>query len=94
LIFVIPDYVLGDNSGGVSVLVSPRAPVLSIVPGPGTNVTLLWPTNASGYKLSQTASLSPSAWSDVLPLPGIVDTNYVEIVPANSGNRSFRLYHP
>jgi hypothetical protein len=94
LIFVIPDYVLGDNAGGVSVLVSPQPPILSIALGPGTNVTLLWPTNAYGYKLSQTVSLNPAAWSDVLPLPGIVGTNYLEIVPGNFGNRFFRLYHP
>jgi hypothetical protein len=37
-------------------------------------------------------SLNSAAWSDVLPLPGIVGTNYVQIVPGNSGNRFFRLY--
>ena len=99
LIFVVPDYALGDNNGGVSVLVKPAVstpspPLLSIAPGPGTNVTVYWPTNVSGFILAETASLNPASWSDVTPLPGVVDTNYVEVVPGNSGNRFFRLHNP
>lgn len=96
LVFAIPDYYLGDNSGGVSVLVAPAnpAPVLQIMPGTGT-VSLLWPTNAAGFTLAQTTNLQPAVWSDVTPLPSIVSSNYSVTLPLDlTTSRFFRLHNP
>jgi hypothetical protein len=96
LVFVIPDNILGDNAGGVSVLVSPAnaIPRLSIIAGTGT-VTLQWSTNASGFFLAQTTNLQPAIWSDVTPLPAIVSSNYSVTLPLGlTTNRFFRLHNP
>jgi hypothetical protein len=96
LIFVVADYDLNDNAGGVSVLVlplGPAPPVLSIVGGTGT-VTLLWPTNAVGFNLEQTASLAPSAWSVVTNTPVIESTNNSVTLPVDSNAQFFRLHNP
>ena len=97
LIFVVPDYALGDNAGGVSVLVSPATPVipvvLAIVHGAGT-VTLEWPTNAAGYNLQQTINLFPGAWGSVTNSPLTLGTNFAFTQPIGSTNQFFRLQHP
>ncbi len=97
LIFVVPDYALSDNSGGVSVLISPAIPVipvvLTIVPGTDT-VTLEWPTNASGYNLQQTTNSLPGAWSFVTNSPFVLNTNFAVTLPIGSTNQFFRLQHP
>jgi hypothetical protein len=94
LVFVIPDYGLGDNSGGVSVLVSRAAsPTLSIISGPGT-VTLQWPTNATGFKLEQSPLIQPASWTDVATPPATVGVLYSLVLPANAGTTFFRLHHP
>ena len=96
LIFAVPDYALGDNAGGVSVLISPAnsIPRLSIAAGTGT-VTLQWSTNASGFSLAQTTNLQPAVWSDVTPLPTVVSSNYSVTLPLDlTTNRFFRLHNP
>ena len=96
LIFAVPDYYLPDNNGGVSVLIAPvtsARPVLSIFPGTGT-ASLLWPTNALGYKLAQTTNLLPAAWSDVTNVPTVVSTNFSVTLPVNSTSQFFRLHNP
>jgi hypothetical protein len=95
LIFAVPDYALSDNSGGVSVLISPAnpVPVLTIVPGAGT-VTLEWPTNAAGYNLYQETNLPSGAWAFVPNTPLPLGTNFAVTLPINSTNQFFRLIHP
>jgi hypothetical protein len=96
LIFVVPDYDLGDNAGGVSVLAAqtgPGAPVLSIVGSAGT-VTLFWPTNAVGFNLEQSPGLAPSAWSVVPNVPVIDTINYSVTLPVAADARFFRLHNP
>ena len=93
LVFVIPDYDVYDNGGGVSVLVSPMA-VLNIVPGAGI-VSLQWTTNVTGFTLSQTTNLYPAAWHDVTTLPTVINFNYSVPLPIDlTTNRFFRLHNP
>jgi hypothetical protein len=95
LIFVVPDYALSDNAGGVSVLVSPVTlipPVLKIVPGPGT-VTLEWATNASGYNLQLETNRLSSPWGFVTNSSSILGTNFAVTLPISATNRFFRLFH-
>jgi hypothetical protein len=96
LIFAVPDYALGDNAGGVSVLVSQASavPRLSITSSAGT-VNLQWPTNAAGFTLSQTTNLQPAAWTDVASLRTVTNFNYSVTLPIDpTTNRFFRLHNP
>jgi len=98
LIFAVPDYQLGDNNGGVSVLISPATataplPILSIFPGTGV-VTLRWPTNAVGFNLTQTTNLLPAAWNYVTNVPTVVTTNFSVTLPDGFTSRFFRLQNP
>ena len=64
LIFVIPDNILGDNFGGVSVLVSPvAAPTLSITATAAGQATVSWTPATAGFVLQESPTLSPAAWT-------------------------------
>jgi hypothetical protein len=94
LIFVVPDYALGDNAGGVSVLVFPQ-PILSIGVNSGS-VAVRWPTNNSaGFTLSQTTNVASGKWTDVPQSPGVANSNYAVTLPIEVGtNHFFRLHSP
>jgi hypothetical protein len=68
-------------------------PPLSIIPGDGF-VTLLWPTNAAGFNLYQTADLSGSAWTQVAATLTTTGTVYSVTQPMATGNKFFRLSNP
>ena len=91
LIFIVPDYDVNDNAGGVSVVVSPAA-VLSITAGAGV-VTLQCAGDAPEFTLSQTTNLQPASWSDVTNIPTTVNTNYSVTLPLDATtSRFFRLH--
>jgi hypothetical protein len=94
LIFVVPDYDLSDNSGGVSVLVYP-SPILSIGVN-GGSVAVQWPTNNSiGYILAQATNLASGGWTDVGQVPGKLSSNYIVTLPIDANtNHFFRLHSP
>jgi hypothetical protein len=93
LIFVIPDNILSDNNGGVSVLVRPVIP-LSITAS-GGNAFLTWPTNhADQFYLEQKTNLTDATWSAVPDAVSIVNSNYSVTLPLNPSQRFFRLQHP
>ena len=94
LIFVVPDNVLSDNSGGVSVLVFP-SPLLSIDVN-ATLVTVQWRTNNSaGFKLSQTTNLASGVWTDVPQFADTLRSNYIVTMPKDGNtNHFFRLHNP
>jgi hypothetical protein len=95
LVFVIPDYGLGDNNGGVSVLIAPAGPELTIAPDSGSgSVTLQWPSSAAGYDLEEESPLQPGAWSVVPNAPTLSNTNYSVTLPLGLSNTFFRLHHP
>ncbi|HEY3862725.1 MAG TPA: hypothetical protein VGO59_12640 [Verrucomicrobiae bacterium] len=91
LIFVVPDYDLNDNAGGVSVAISP-APFLSIAKSGGNTVTLQWPTNLTGFTLSQSTNLLPASWGDVTNQPVVANTNYSVTLHAGAAAAYFRLH--
>lgn len=96
LIFAVPDYDLGDNSGGVSVLIAPAAPIvppLLAVSGSQGLVMLSWPTNANGFFLEVNSNLVATGWNTVTNIPAILNTNYVVTLPADFNHRLFRLYY-
>ena len=94
LIFVVPDYALSDNGGGVSVLVFPQ-PILSIGTN-GSSVAVQWPTNNSvGFTLAQTTNLAGGLWTDVGQVPSVLNSNYTVTLPLDaSPNQFFRLHSP
>jgi len=77
------------------VVVQNISPVLtaSLVASPGS-INLIWPTNAVGFKLMQTTSLPPSAWSEVTNEPTVSNTNFSVALPAGWTNGFFRLLKP
>jgi hypothetical protein len=82
----------GGFWGLLAVVQSPGAPLLRIR-SIGTNAVISWPMSATGFVLQQNSSLLASnAWTSS-GLPGIVVTNGTNTVtvPANSGNKFFRL---
>jgi hypothetical protein len=92
LIFVVPDNVLSDNNGGVSVLVRPVIP-LSIT-AVGGNAFLTWPTNhADQFYLEQKTNLTDATWSAVPDAVSIVNSNYSVTLTSNPSQRFFRLQH-
>ncbi|MGH8024767.1 MAG: hypothetical protein ACRED1_14350 [Limisphaerales bacterium] len=95
LVFVVPDYALNDNAGGVSVVVTRIAglgqggPALYISQAGGA-VTIYW-QNVSGWNLYQNSNLaSPSGWSQSNAATLSDGTNYLNFTPT-TGNLFFRL---
>jgi len=80
--------------GGVwsfaSVVASPGAPALRVQAGAGV-VILAWPSASDGYQLQGSISLTTPAWNDVTAVPGVVGVEKQVIVPAQPGQRFFRL---
>lgn len=94
LIFVIPDNILSDNTGGVSVLVSLIGPALSIEKS-GQNVTVTWPTNSpAGTFLMQKTNVADAVWSSVTNAPVIVGGKVSVAVSATNASRFYRLQIP
>ena len=58
----------------------------------GTNVVLSWPTNASGFTLEATTSLTSPSWSTGLPSPVTVGTNYVVTNGISTTRQFYRLF--
>ena len=95
LIFAISDNGLGDNAGGVSVLVSLLVPgkALYIEQVPPSSVRLLWPTNDPAYGLQASTNLTGPGWLPAAPSPTIVGTNNV-VTNSATGHRFYRLAKP
>jgi hypothetical protein len=98
LIFVIPDNGLFDNSGGVSVLVTPVGFLagrrLSIEAAPPNTVRLLWPTNDPAFHLQSTTNLDGVGWTVASPSPTIVGANNVVTNSTSEAHRFYRLIKP
>lgn len=58
----------------------------------GSNVVLTWPTNAAGFVLETTSSLSLApAWTPVSASPSMVGDQYHVTEPAGSASKFYRL---
>jgi uncharacterized repeat protein (TIGR03803 family) len=68
-------------------------PELAIVPA-GTNVILMWPTNATGYNLQSATNLvSPVIWNAVSPGPVMVSGQFTVTNPISAMQQFYRLIH-
>ena len=66
-------------------------PQLSIISS-GTNVVLMWPTNATGFNLQSAAALIPPiTWGAVTPLPTIVNGKNTVTNPVSGTAQFYRL---
>jgi hypothetical protein len=98
LIFVISDNGLGDNAGGVSVLVSPAVgpvgPLLTIEGVSPNTVRLLWPANNPAFNLQVNTNSATTNWTAASPLPIVLGTNNVVTNTASGGQKFYRLIKP
>lgn len=95
LIFAVPDNVLSDNAGGVSVLVSPAIPRPKLlVWSDGGMVTLEWSTNAPASVVLQTTDLISGGWTNVSMSPAVLNDHYSISLPLDAASGYFRLNKP
>jgi hypothetical protein len=96
LIFAVPDYGLGDNAGGVSVLIAPstpRVPLLTIALVNTNSVVVSWPDIGSNT-LQQNTMLAGGIWTtNTSPVTTLTGTNSITITPP-TGDLFFRLSSP
>ena len=84
--------VVGGFWGAVNLVQTPGAPLLS-VERLGSAVRVYWPTNAAGFVLDQSLTVT-GAWSQVA-FPYATNAPHISItVPAPTGNKFFRLRKP
>jgi hypothetical protein len=60
----------------------------------GQNVVLNWPTNAAGFNLEVSASLTPAAWNGISQEPLVIGENYSLKLPLGSRSQFYRLNGP
>lgn len=66
-------------------------PSLGILPAGGSQVALLWPTNAAGWTLQSTTNLAPANWTMVTNTPVVIGTNFTVPVSQAIQQQFFRL---
>ena len=77
---------------GIVAVQTPGAPLLS-VQRLGSAVRVYWPTNATGFVLDQSLTVT-GAWSQVA-FPYATNATHISItVPAPAGNKFYRLRQP
>ncbi|HMJ88947.1 MAG TPA: hypothetical protein VK530_03980 [Candidatus Acidoferrum sp.] len=92
-----PYSLVGGFWGGVNVIQTPGAPLLSVEKLVGGNVRVFWPLPANGFVLDQTTALTstPAAtvWNQV-PFPYQTNATHISITVTPSGVLFYRLRHP
>ena len=68
-------------------------PQLTIIPS-GANVILTWPTNAAGFLLESTPSLTAPNWQPAPETPVATNGQRLVTTPADQRERYFRLQEP
>lgn len=82
----------GGFWGIIAAVQTPGGPLLSIE-RIGSAVRVYWPTNATGFLLDQSLTVT-GAWSQV-SFPYTTNATQISItVPAPAGNKFYRLRHP
>jgi uncharacterized repeat protein (TIGR03803 family) len=79
----------GSSSWGTLFSVS-FAPQLTISRS-GTNVILMWPTNAAGFMLQSTMNVVSPVWTTNSPMPLVVNGQYTVTNPIAATRQFFRL---
>jgi len=86
------NYSIDGGFWGIIAVQTPGAPLLS-VERLGSAVRVYWPTNATGFVLDQSLTVT-GAWSQV-SFPYTTNATQISItVPAPTGNRFYRLRRP
>jgi uncharacterized repeat protein (TIGR03803 family) len=67
-----------------------QPPHLAIVSS-GADIVLAWPTDAGGFTLQSTASVSSGVWNTHLPAPVIINGQYTVTFPISGTRQFFRL---
>jgi uncharacterized repeat protein (TIGR03803 family) len=78
----------GSSGGGTMFSISLIAPPELAIALSGANVILTWPTNAVGFTLESSTSLSPAAWNTNLTAPVVINGQIV-VTNAISGTQQF-----
>ena len=60
----------------------------------GSNVVISWPANCNMFRLQQTSSLDPTAWTNVAQPVVVVNNRNTVTVPASGSNTFYRLIYP
>jgi hypothetical protein len=95
LVFVVPDYGLYDNAGGVSVVVSPGIARPALTIGRQSEMLVLrWPTNSVDFILEEKTNLSSGDWVEVSVPPSVAGENYSVGISPTATSLFFRLNHP
>ena len=77
---------------GLTTVSPPAPPVLAAEPDNGGLINFLWTTNAPGFQLKETTSLTPPVWLAVTNVPVVVAENFLVALPkAGEGEHFFRL---
>jgi len=79
----------GTNGWGMVFSLSLPTPQLTIIRS-GTNVIVMWPTNALEFTLQSTTNLDP-VWTTVVPGPVVVNTNNVVTNTISGTQKFYRL---
>jgi hypothetical protein len=94
----IPDAILFTDAAWVDqVSLSATAqpvPALQIQLTPTNFVLLSWPVSSYVYRLQQTATLSPTSWSDTTNAASIVGGNWQSLVSDSAKAQFYRLVYP
>ena len=98
---VAVDFVLQNNSGSddaisvtfdnFSLTADSIPPLLGMTIMPGASAQFTWTTNSAGYKLQQSATLTPPDWTVVPGEPEVSGGNFVLRLEAAPPQRFFRL---
>ena len=82
-------YALDANNGIMALTVAPQPPTLSIAIS-GSNVIVSWPTNATGYTLYSSPTVSPTSWTSA-GTGTIVGSNYQVSSAISAAPKFYRL---
>jgi hypothetical protein len=69
-------------------------PSLTIARPGASQTAISWPTNATGYVLEFTTSLSAPVWTAVTSNPAVIGDQFVLMIEAVAGQKFYRLRRP
>lgn len=86
----------GGFWGILVVLEQPGVPTLTIARGPGNTLIIAWPAGSASWRLEQSPSLAPAAWSHTPQTPQQVGDQLQVVVPLDGAppRQFFRLARP
>ena len=86
----VPDQILGDNQGGISVRID-AVPKLTIWLANTNTAIVAWPAPSTGFALYQTADVNRASWAATTNQVSVVGTNNEVFVSPLIASQFFRL---